>query len=426
MSGTMPTGEKVVVRFAPSPTGLFHVGSYRTALFNYLFAKQSGGKFILRIEDTDRERSKKEYEENILASLTWLGLHHDEFYRQSERGEVYRRHLEKLLASDAAYQAEDGVIRFRNPKREVTFNDLIRGEVKMDPSDLGDFVIAKSLTEPLFHLAVVVDDFESGVTHIIRGEDHLANTPRHILLQAALGAPRPLYAHLPLVLAPDRSKLSKRHGAEPITVYRDRGYLPAAFVNCLALLGWHPNSEQEIFTLAELIADFDLSRIQKGGAIFDPVKLDWYNREHLKRLSDEEFAERAAAFWPAAAPGLLRRLAPELKQRVTTLSQVGEWGRAGEFAYLAEEPKPSRALLQTTEFLPAVIQRLSELEEENWQAEKIKQALWDFATEKGRARVLWPTRVALTGREKSPDPFTVAALLGKAETLRRLQNALGV
>ena len=261
MLGTMPTGEKVVVRFAPSPTGLFHVGSYRTALFNYLFAKQSGGKFILRIEDTDRERSKKEYEENILASLTWLGLHHDEFYRQSERGEVYRRHLEKLLASDAAYQAEDGVIRFRNPKREVTFNDLIRGEVKMDPSDLGDFVIAKSLTEPLFHLAVVVDDFESGVTHIIRGEDHLANTPRHILLQAALGAPRPLYAHLPLVLAPDRSKLSKRHGAEPITVYRDRGYLPAAFVNCLALLGWHPNSEQEIFTLAELIADFDLSDV---------------------------------------------------------------------------------------------------------------------------------------------------------------------
>ncbi len=200
----------VVTRFAPSPTGYFHAGSYRTALFAYLYARKHAGKFILRIEDTDKERSKKEYEENIVESLKWLGLEHDEFFRQSDRGEVYKKHIQALIDADKAYLSKETpkdpggrteVIRFRNPNKKVTFTDLIRGDITFDTTELGDFVIAKDINEPVFHLVNVVDDFEMGVTHIIRGEDHISNTPRQILTNAALGAPGPFFAHLPLLPA---------------------------------------------------------------------------------------------------------------------------------------------------------------------------------------------------------------------------------
>src|SRR3989339_1374127 len=240
--------ERVVTRFAPSPTGVLHVGSVRTALFSFLYARKYGGSFILRIEDTDKERSEKAYEENILEGLRWLGITHDEFYRQSERGDVYKKYLEQLIASGAAYisQEEGGgegkrasVIRFKNPNKKVVFRDEVRGDIEIDTTDLGDFVIAKDLDTPLYNFAVVVDDFDMGVTHVIRGDDGIANTPRQVLIQEALGAPRPIYAHLPLILAPDRSKLSKRHGAVSVTEYRDMGYLPEAVVNFLALIGWN-------------------------------------------------------------------------------------------------------------------------------------------------------------------------------------------
>ena len=217
--------DQIVTRFAPSPTGLLHAGNYRTAVFSYLFARQHGGKFILRIEDTDRERSRPEYEVNILESLAWLGLDFDEKYRQSENASVHREYLEKMIASGHAYISQETptkegeraeVIRFKNPNKKVLFPDLIRGDIEFDTTELKDFVIAKSLDEPVFHLAVVVDDFTAGVTHVIRGEDHISNTPRQILIQEAIGAPCPIYAHLPLVLAPDRSKLSKRKGALPL------------------------------------------------------------------------------------------------------------------------------------------------------------------------------------------------------------------
>ncbi len=280
--------KKIVTRFAPSPTGYLHIGNYRTAVFSYLYAKQNNGEFILRIEDTDRERSKKEYEDNIIDSLQWLGLSYDRFYRQSEQISSHKKYLDELISKDLAYisreEAKDGsgvmkeVVRFRNPNKVVTFDDMIRGKISMDTTDLGDFVIARSIDEPLFHFAVVIDDMEEGVTHIVRGEDHVSNTPRQILIWEALGKEPPSYAHLPLVLSPDRSKLSKRKGALAITEYRSMGYLPEALLNTMALIGWHPTDDTEILTMGDLIEKFSIDRIQKSGAIFDNVKLDWINK----------------------------------------------------------------------------------------------------------------------------------------------------
>lgn len=292
---------KVITRFAPSPTGPLHVGGARTALISYLYAKQTGGRFVLRIEDTDRERSKPEYEKDIREGLDWLGIRPDEEYRQSDRVAQHTRYLKLLIDKDAAYVSrepkKDGggeikVVRFRNPGKRVAWKDMIRGEVSFDTTELKDFVIAKSLSEPLFHLAVVVDDFESKITHIVRGEDHISNTPRQMLIQEAICAPRPEYAHLPLILAADRSKLSKRKHAESASLvhYRTEGILPEAMVNFLALLGWHPSKSDasEVLSFDELLAEFDLGRVQKGGAVFDVQKLRWLNREYEKRRSREK------------------------------------------------------------------------------------------------------------------------------------------
>lgn len=292
----MNTKQKPVVRFAPSPTGPLHIGGARTALFNYIFAKQTGGKFILRIEDTDKERSKTAYEQDIRDGLAWLGIVPDASYRQSERTELYQKHLDALLKSGAAYvsrekkkegEGEVEVVRFKNPNKRVTFHDMVRGEVSFDTTELKDFVIARSVSEPLYHLAVVIDDFEMGITHIIRGEDHISNTPRQILIQEALGAPRPIYAHIPLILATDRSKLSKRKHGEAVSLahYRAQGIAPEAMVNFLALLGWHPSASDasEVLSWNDLIAQFQLERVQKGGAVLDANKLNWLNRQYLKK-----------------------------------------------------------------------------------------------------------------------------------------------
>jgi len=277
---------------APSPTGNLHIGTARTALFNYLFAKQNGGKFILRIDDTDTERSTKAFEQNILDGLKWLGISYDELFRQSERTNIYISYLKKMIDNGSIYMSkeevkEEGqrpeVIRLKNPNKKIVFDDLVRDQIEFDTTELGDFVVAKSIEEPLYHLASVVDDLEMGVTHVIRGEDGISNTPRQILIQEAMRAPRPIYAHLPLILASDRSKLSKRKHGEMVWIdtYKDKGYSARAIINYLALLGWNPGTEQEIFTLEELITIFDLSRVHKGGAIFDEKKLAWVNRKHF-------------------------------------------------------------------------------------------------------------------------------------------------
>ncbi|MBI2097332.1 MAG: glutamate--tRNA ligase [Candidatus Vogelbacteria bacterium] len=401
----------VIVRFAPSPTGPLHLGGARTALFNYLFAQRTAGRFILRIEDTDRERSKPEFEKNIIESLKWLDLSYDEFFRQSERIEIYKQPLQKLVAGDLAYQREgETAIRLRNPGRSVTFTDLIRGEVTFNTSELGDFVIAKSLTEPLYHLAVVVDDWEMGVTHIIRGEDHISNTPRQILIQAALGATRPAYAHIPLILAPDRSKLSKRHGAVSALEYRERGYLPEALNNYLALLGWNPDTDQEIFSLAELGRLFSLDKVQKSGAVFDLEKLNWFNREYLKNSPLDLIPEKGRKFWPV------------LKDRVTTLSEIPELLET-EFNYFFRRPTYDKILLRNQKHFSKLRALIESIPANDFQADRLKAAIMPYADSAGRGEVLWPFRAALTGREKSADPFLVAAILGQAETLARLDYA---
>jgi glutamyl-tRNA synthetase len=446
--------KKVVTRFAPSPTGLFHSGSYRTAIFSYLFAKKNGGEFILRIEDTDKERSKKEHEDNILESLSWLHLSYDKFYRQSENVQRHKEILQKLIAEDKAYiskeEAKDGsgvikeIVRFRNPCRVVTFKDAVRGEISMDTTDLGDFVLAKNLEEPLFHLAVVVDDADEGVTHVIRGEDHISNTPRQILIYEALGFSVPIYAHLPLVLGEDRKKLSKRRGAQPLTFYREEGYLPSAMLNFIALIGFNDGTEKELFTLEELIEAFDLSKVQKGGAIFNSVKLDWINKEHIKNLSQEEKYESLIKYLtphifelPGFSKEALLKATPLLMERVSYFGEITALSRTGEFDYFFGAPKISHKEILFWKGSPdkeSTAKRLSLLEsllkdipsDSFSSAEEIKEKIWPLAEREGRGEILWPLRTALSGREKSADPFTLLSFLGKEESLKRLHTALSL
>lgn len=446
----MEKNSTITTRFAPSPTGFLHLGSYRTAIFSYLFAKQHGGTFILRIEDTDRARSKKEYEENILESLQWLGLSYDALYRQSEHVDRHCEILKKLIDEGKAYiskeEAKDGsgeikeIVRFKNPNKVVTFTDLIRGEIKTDTTDLGDFVIAKNIREPLFHLAVVVDDADEGVTHVIRGEDHISNTPRHILIYEALDMPIPHYAHLPLVLSEDRTKLSKRKGAQPVTFYRDRGYLPEGILNFTTLIGWNDGTEREIYTLQDLLACFDLTRVHKAGGIFNVQKLEWINKEHMKRLDPTVLAREIERFMPErvrSLPGysdaLCRRIIPDIAERISNFGDVQTMADEGEFDYYFKQPTyTSEELLwkknpdkeMTRHNIEGVITLLETIEPESFDRETVKKTIWDFVEKQGRGEVLWPMRYALSGRDKSPDPFTLADILGKKETLHRLHNAI--
>lgn len=439
---------QVITRFAPSPTGVLHIGSVRTALYSWLYARQHKGKFILRIEDTDKERSMREFEKNILDGLLWLGLTHDEFYRQSERGEIYKKYLEKLIADGTAYvsheePAEEGqrstVIRFKNPGRVVTFHDEVRGDISFNTTELGDFVIAKDLESPLYHFAVVVDDFEMGVTHIIRGDDGISNTPRQILIQEALGAPRPSYTHLPMILAPDRSKLSKRHGALAVTEYREEGYLPEAILNFVALMGWNPGSDQEIISLKEMLELFMLEKVHKAGAVFNIEKLKWLNKHYLKFLSVERAGEEILVRLPESLrikakkdQPLFEKIIPIIIDRINSFGEVAAMVNDGEIGYFFEDPiYPKEALFwkddkdagHTCTHLDKTAELLQKISQVDFTADIVKIALWDYATEAGRGNVLWPLRYALSGRDKSPDPFMLASILGKDTTLRRIEHA---
>ncbi len=438
----------VRVRFPPSPTGYCHVGTARMALLNYLFARKNGGQIVFRSEDTDRERSTKEFEEDIIESIKWLGLEWDELYRQSERTSLYTAALQKLIAADKAYISEEPskkdasvmskVVRLRNPGKVVTFSDVIRGDITFDTTELKDFVIARAIDDPLYHLSVVVDDAEHKITHVIRGEEHISNTPRQILIQEALGYERPIYAHYPLFLGADKSKLSKRKGDVAVRDYREAGYLPEALLNYIATLGWTPPSGKEILALQEMVDEFDLSGLHKSGAVFDLEKLRWYNREYLLKLSDADFMEYAL---PVLKDALMRRgitwsddigrmLVPILKERIAVADDIRQSAGEGEFDFFFNDPSPESHRIpdkksdasQTAEHLRYAKEKLSALNE--FSAVAVKDALWDYAAEKGRGAVLWPLRYSLSGRDKSPDPFIIASIIGKDATLRRIDFAL--
>lgn len=438
----------VITRMPPSPTGHLHIGTARTALFNFLFSRHHGGKMIFRSEDTDTARSKREYEAEIIDGLHWLGIEWDnqDIYRQSERGAIYKTYLEKLIANGTAYiSAEEStrepgttveVVRLKNPNKQITFTDLIRGDITFDTTELGDIVIARSIDDALYHFTVVVDDHEMGVTHVLRGEDHVSNTPRQILIQEAIGAARPQYGHLPLILAPDRSKMSKRHGAVSLNEYREQGYLKDAIVNYLALLGWNPGTDQEIFTLDELIAQFSITKVQKGGAVFDIDKFRWINRQHLSKLSEEEFSACANAALPEDVKTLpqysaerAKRLLPVIRERAHIAADITSEAQAGEYDFAFSAPTPDPELIKwkkdpSPAEAAARLQHVQTLlaEADFSTPDTIKAAVWDYAEEVGRGEVLWPLRTTLSGRERSPDPFTCAFIIGKEETLRRIQN----
>jgi glutamyl-tRNA synthetase len=461
---------KIRVRIAPSPTGYLHIGTARTALFNWLFARHNGGKFILRIEDTDLERSEKKYEDDILEGLKWLGLNWDEkVYRQSERIPVYSKYIQKLLDKGRAFwchhteeelekerqeqldsktisrhvckykfqdasseiQEGGGIIRLavdENSDRKIVFDDIIRGRVEFEERLLGDFSIAKDVETPLYNFAVVVDDHEMKISHIIRGEDHIANTPKQILVQEALGFGQPQYAHLPLILGKDRSKLSKRHGAVSLGEYQKQGYLPEAMFNFLALLGFTPPEDKEILSREELIDVFDLAKVHKSGAVFDTQKLDWMNGEYIKNLSDKELAGKILEI-----PNLnfqiskkeLTKVIPLARERMKKLSDISE------FDFFFREPEYQKELLLWKDKgFDEVKNSLSEVEKiieglGTSDKNKLRQALDELGQKLGdRGLAYWPLRVALTGREASPDPVDIAGVLGKEKTLERVEKAV--
>jgi len=451
-----------------------------------LVARASGGTFILRLEDTDRERSTKESERQLIEGLHWLGLTWDEGpdvggphapYRQSERqaAGIYRPYLEQLLKSGAAYHcyctpedlAQDRermlksgkapvysgrccnlkpeerdahvgagrtpVIRFKTPRREIAFEDVVRGSVKIHGDDFGDFVIARSNGDPLFMFVNVVDDALMQITHVIRGEDHLPNTPKQILLYEALGFAVPKFAHLPLILNPDRSKMSKRAGPTHIDEYRKLGYLPDALINFLALLGWNPGSTQEVFSRDELVKAFSLDKLTKAGAVFDLARLQWMNGQHLRLLTPEQLAEIAKPFLPeratAAAPELVARSLRTVGERVRYLAELPE---LVGFYFAVPEYEPALLVWrkstpqQTLKVLQQVTPKLEGLAATTWEdAKALEGALQEFtkSAELSTGDVFWPVRVALTGLKASPGPQDVAWVLGRDESVVRLKRA---
>lgn len=383
----------IKTRIAPSPTGPLHFGTARTALFNYLFARQNRGVFILRIEDTDKKRSKKIYEQDIKNSLKWLGLDWDEEYKQSERLEIYKKYLDRLLEQGSGYK-KNGVIFLQTPNCKVEFQDIIRGKITFDLNLIEDFIIAKSINEPLYNFACVIDDYEMGITHVIRGEDHISNTPKQILIYQALNLPIPQFAHLPLILGPDRSKLSKRHGATAIADYQ-KDYLPDALINYMALLGWNPGTEKEIFSKKELIKEFSLERVQKAGAVFDINRLNWMNSKYIRKTPLKNLSHLI---------GLPEKVIALEQERVKKLSEFKEFTQ-----FVNKLPKYKPELLL---FKDMTKKQAGECLEKAIRGERLKN------------RELWPARVALSGQKGSPGFYEIAEVLGEKETLKRLKIAL--
>ena len=473
MSSAAMKSSEIRVRIAPSPTGFFHVGTARAALFNYLFAKNNNGKFILRIEDTDLERSDPKFEKDIIENLKWLGIEWDEFYKQSERIPSYTKYLDKLLKEGKAYhcfctedeleavrqdqmsrglaplytgkcrgltnqevkkylaEGKPSIIRFKVASKKVAFNDIIRGKIEFDTSLMGDFAIAKDLATPLYNFAVVIDDFEMKISHVIRGEDHIPNTPKQILLDEALSFPQPKYAHLPLILGPDKSKLSKRHGAVAISHYRKEGYLPETMVNFMAFLGWNPGTEREIFAMPSLVKEFSLDNVQKSGAIFNIKKLDSLNGFYIRQKSIDKLVELCRPYLPKASQENLKKAIAPYQERLKKLSEINE---LTDF-FFAKSLKYDKDLLrwkkmndtEVAKSLDKLEKILFKIEEGKWTKENLEKVLMAEAEKaEDRGFLLWPMRAALTGKEASAGPFEIAEILGKEKTLTRIKQARGL
>ncbi len=423
----------VRVRFAPSPTGKLHVGSARTALFNWLFAKHHRGTFILRIEDTDQQRSDPAFLEDIDASLEFLGIRADEGpYFQSQRLGLYQEHAKRLLKAGTAVRREGAVV-FPVPSQRVTFTDLLHGDISVETSLFETLVLMKSDGSPTYNFACVVDDALMQISHIIRGDDHIANTPKQIVLYQALGFPLPAFAHIPLIVGADRARLSKRQGATSVAEYREVGYLPEAFANYLALLGWSPGGNREVVPPTELVELFDLSRVRKAAAFFDLRKLDWLNSRYLKQTPLPKLAELLAQ--RVIAKGWLPkdydrawmgRVAVLLQDRIKVLQDIEE---EHSFLFLDLPQYQEEAVSQflrpngVPARLVALRERLSALPV--FEIAAVEEATRAFAAEQQleSQAVVHPVRVAVTGRAVSPPLFGVMAVLGKEKVLRRLEHA---
>ncbi|MEO7296847.1 MAG: glutamate--tRNA ligase [Candidatus Limnocylindria bacterium] len=489
---TQTSDRPMRVRMAPSPTGPLHIGTARTSLYNYLAARHAGGTYVLRIEDTDTARSSDDFERDIIDNLHWLGISWDEGpqvaggadigphapYRQSGRGDLYAREANRLLETGAAYRCwctaeeldavrrqqeaakepprynrrclnltdaeraafgADGrpsVIRFHVTAEPIRFGDVVRGEVEFDNALLGDFVIVRNDGMPLYHFVVVVDDESMEISHVIRGEDHLSNTPKHIALIRALGYREPRFGHIPLILNPDRSKMSKRKSQTSISAYRDEGYLPEAFVNFLAFLGWSPGTEEEIFSIDELAARFEIGKVHHGGAVFDRDRLDHLNGVYIRAMSDEQLALRLRPWVPAEIrDDDLLRLVPLIKERLVKLGDVPEligfvWEPddvvAGWYTPELLHPKKggpdeARAALEGARSV------LAELDDADFSADVLEQRCREAAEAAGMkvGDFFSPIRVAVTGRTVSPPLFASLEMLGRPHSLARVDDALG-
>jgi glutamyl-tRNA synthetase len=474
----MEEKKKVVTRFAPSPTGFVHIGSIRTALYAHLLARRHGGTFILRIEDTDRARVVEGSLEHIQKSLKWLNLNWDfgpdtlapfGSCIQSERLSTYLPWAEKLIEKGLAYpdpytadevaafrkKAEeekrpflyrdhrpktfgtwDGktALRYRVPEiKRYEWTDEVRGTLSAGEEALDDIVIMKADGYPVYAFAHIIDDYNMGVTHILRSDEWISSVPRFMSLYEALEITPPLQVTLPPILRDDRTKkLGKRDGAKDVLDYKDEGFLPEAIVNYLALIGWNPGTDQEMFTLDELTSSFSVDRIQKGGAAFDEEKLEWFNREHMKKLSSKEFWEKAKPWTPENLnKTMLEKIEHLIRDRVSKLSDIKTLFDAGEFTYFFNAPTIEKNMLSwknsTPENAAENLKRVADILKTtvDWTSiDILKDTLMPLAEKEGKGNVLWPLRTALSGKEKSPDPFTLLHILGKDQSLERITVSL--
>lgn len=440
MSNPDPNPNPTVrTRFAPSPTGYLHIGGARTALFNWLFARKHGGTFVLRVEDTDEERNTEEARAAIFEGMQWLGMDIDEGpdeggdfgpYSQSERQYIYEKWFQKLVDADRVYE-DDGAWRFRFERKLMTMHDLVCGEVTIDYTDESinpDMVVKRSNGGFVFHFVNVVDDIEMKMTHVIRGEDHLMNTPKHLQLFEAFGMEPPKYAHIPLILNQDGSKMSKRDQGAAVGGYAVEGYLPAAVDNFIALLGWSPKGEQEIFSVAELIEKFDLDAVNRAPAKFDIEKCQWVNQQHLLALSGKDFSSAAAPYVKAAGvpvDGDYLRITASIQEKVKLLSEVPamiSFFTDADYPFDADAITKVKNNAQAVDLLEKLAEAFSALTD--W--DQAKESIGATAIENGAkpGQLMFPTRVALSGMTGGPDLGEILSILGQEESIRRVRRAV--